>query len=151
MRAPLDRARRDVEAMLAALRLEDREVSLVLCDDRVIHELNRDYRGYDKPTDVLAFALSEAEGFIDVGLLGDIVISLETTARQSVLRRDVPASAALDRELLMLLAHGLLHLLGFDHRDRTEERRMKARTDALMSAAIAARSGKIARDRRANT
>ncbi len=126
------------DRMLAALAMPHAELSIVLCDDRTIHELNRSFRRKDKPTDVLAFAVREviAAGIPDAalpeGVLGDVVISVPTAARQArAARRDV------DEEIAMLLAHGLLHLLGRDHRDRTEERRMTAMTDALRSTTIA--------------
>jgi probable rRNA maturation factor len=126
--------------MLRAMGLEQKELSLVLCDDPTIHALNRDYRHKDKPTDVLAFAMNEGEegtAFFE-GLhshvLGDVVISLETAARQAKEHARAP-----EDELTMLLAHGLLHLLGLDHRDRTEERRMKACTDLLRAAAVTVR------------
>jgi probable rRNA maturation factor len=115
--------------MLAALAMEDAELSVHLCDDRTIHALNRDFRKKDKPTDVLAFAVREARGtVVPAALLGDVVISIETATRQAR-----AASRAVDEEIAMLLAHGLLHLLGDDHRNRREERRMTARTDALRS------------------
>lgn len=117
------------ERMLAAMRLSDRELSILLCDDAVIHALNRDYRKKDKPTDVLAFAMSEGElASMHQHVLGDVVISLDTAARQA---REHARS--LEDEATMLLAHGLLHLLGLDHRNRKEERRMNARTDLLRS------------------
>lgn len=129
MRASDVRAR--AERMLRAMRLEARELSLVLCDDATIHALNRDYRRKNEPTDVLAFAMSEGEGgHLHPHVLGDVVISLDTAARQA---REHARS--LEDEVTMLLAHGLLHLLGLDHRDRTEERRMSARTDLLRAAA----------------
>ena len=119
--------------MLVAMEIADAELSVVLTDDLVIRELNRSYRQKDRPTDVLAFAMREGLYPQHAGaLLGDVVISLETAARQARAR-----ARPLDAEVTMLLAHGLLHLLGFDHRDRTEERRMTARTDALIAAAIA--------------
>lgn len=123
------RVRLVAERMLAALALSHCELSVLLCDDRTIHVLNRDYRQMDKPTDVLAFAMREA-GAPQSHLLGDIVISIDTATRQAA-----DADRPVDDEIDMLLAHGLLHLLGFDHRDRTEERRMVALTDALRSTA----------------
>ncbi len=120
--------------MLVALELTRSELSISLVDDETIHALNRDYRHKDRPTDVLAFAMREGPYAEHAGaLLGDVVISLDTAARQARAH-----ARPLDAEVLMLLAHGLLHLLGFDHRSRTEERRMAARTDALIAAAIAA-------------
>ncbi len=121
--------------MLAALALPRAELSILLCDDATIHELNRTYRHIDRPTDVLAFAIREAgEPTVPSTMLGDVAISIDTAARQArALGRSV------EDEVAMLLAHGVLHLLGHDHRDRTEERRMTARTDALRSVAIARR------------
>lgn len=129
------------ERMLAAMRLEERELSILLCDDPIIHALNRDYRHKDAPTDVLAFAMSEAEvPSMHEHVLGDVVISLDTAARQARAH-----ARSLEDEATMLLAHGLLHLLGLDHRDRREERRMTARTDLLRAAA--SRGGRSRRDR----
>lgn len=117
--------------MLHALRRPKDELSVVLCDDASIHDLNRRYRGKDKPTDVLAFAIQEGEvSGTPSEWLGDIVISIPTAARQGVLHKH-----GREAEIILLLAHGLLHLLGFDHVSLPEERRMKARTDALRSVA----------------
>jgi len=116
--------------MLAALRMPEAQVSILLCDDRVIHALNKEHRGKDRPTDVLAFAMNEGAPVIgDASLLGDIVISLPTAARQAR-----SAKRELSEEALMLLAHGLLHLLGDDHQTDAQERRMTARTDMLRAA-----------------
>jgi probable rRNA maturation factor len=119
------------ERMLRALSLSRAELSVVLCDDTTIHGLNRQHRRKNKPTDVLAFAQREGEevdGPHD--LLGDVVISLDTAARQAAQH-----GRSLWDEVTMLLAHGLLHLIGFDHRTRAEERVMNARTDMLVAAA----------------
>jgi probable rRNA maturation factor len=117
------------ERMLRALRLERAELSVLLCDDETIRELNRDYRNIDRPTDVLAFPQAEGDPAGET-ILGDVVISLPTARRQAE-----KADRTIVSEVTMLLAHGLLHLLGYDHRDRSEERVMKARTDALCAAA----------------
>jgi probable rRNA maturation factor len=116
--------------MLTALALPQAELSILLCDDATIHELNRDYRGKDQPTDVLAFAMGEGEPSPDAGLLGDVVISLETARRQAREQRQT-----IVEQVTWLLAHGLLHLLGFDHQTPEEYRQMAARTDALRAAA----------------
>ncbi len=122
--------RRRAERMLAAIRRPQAELSLLLCDDATIHALNRDYRGKDRPTDVLAFAMQEGEGpALHPDLLGDVVISLETARRQAAGR------CAIVHEVTFLLAHGLLHLLGYDHRDEDERRVMMALTDGLVAAA----------------
>jgi probable rRNA maturation factor len=121
--------------MLRALRLSDAELSIVLCDDRRMRALNRRHRGIDRTTDVLAFALHDGLALIgaDARMLGDVVISLPTAARQARATHKQPVD-----EVRMLLAHGLLHLLGVDLRTRAEERRMSARCDALLAAALAA-------------
>ena len=76
------RLRERADLMLASLGRSQAELSILLCDDAVIHELNRDYRGVDRPTDVLAFAMSEGEGVeLSPDLLGDVVVSLPTAAK----------------------------------------------------------------------
>lgn len=107
-------------------------VALRLTGDPEIRVLNRDYRGKDKPTDVLAFAQQEGPGAPD-GVLGDLVISVDTARRQA--KRGLPA------ELLHLASHVLCHLLGYDHRTDGEEREMNARAAALR--AEARRRGRI--------
>jgi probable rRNA maturation factor len=87
----------------------DSEVSLVFCDDDFIHALNRDYRGKDKPTDVLSFP---QEG--EAGLLGDVIISVPYSERQAEAQ-----SHSREREIEWLFLHGLLHLAGYD--DETDE------------------------------
>lgn len=131
------------ERMLRALSLSKAELSILLCDDATIHVLNRDYRKKDKPTDVLAFAMREGEG-ADPGsdLLGDVVISIDTARRQAAER-----SRTVKSEVTFLLAHGLLHLLGYDHQTDAEERRMNAMTDVLCSA-VSAKPGAKAVDKR---
>jgi len=117
------------EVMLRTLKLARAELSVLLCDDATIHALNRDYRRKDKPTDVLAFALREGkDGHLAGETLGDVVISLETAQRQAADR-----SVATRDEVRMLLAHGLLHLLGWDHRTDAEDRRMRAEVDRLLA------------------
>ena len=118
--------------MLRALSLPQVDLSIVLCDDAVMRSLNRRYRRRDRTTDVLAFAMSEGPPMPTIGAstLGDVVISVPTASRQAR-----SAGKATIDEITMLLAHGLLHLLGFDHRTPDEERRMRARTDALIGAA----------------
>lgn len=100
------------------------EVGLTLAGDEEIHALNRTYRRKDKPTDVLAFAMREGEGGgLHPGILGDVVISVDTAARQ--------AKRGLEAEVLFLWTHGLCHLLGYDHRNDREEAEMNARMRAL--------------------
>lgn len=135
--------------MLRVLKLESAELSLLVCDDRVMRRINRAYRGIDKPTDVLAFALREGMPMAGAGAidapLGDIVIAWPTARRQARAHR-----WSAERETCLLVAHGLLHLLGFDHADRPTERRMMARAHMLMAAALppSAKVDKASRGRR---
>lgn len=125
--------RRIADAMLVELELGHAELSVLLTNDREIHALNLLHREKDKPTDVLSFPLDEgggADGAVSgTRVLGDVVISLDTAARQARGRK---------RELLpevrFLLAHGLLHLLGYDHGDPAEKREMDAMTQRLVRA-----------------
>jgi probable rRNA maturation factor len=119
---------RMVTAAAADEAADDLEVSLRLCTDATIHALNRGYRNIDRPTDVLAFAQRDANGPAHTHhILGDIVISTETAARQA------PAhNKTLYDELLHLTAHGLCHLLGHDHQTDAQEAKMNARMAELL-------------------
>ncbi len=99
----------------------DPEVSIVLCDDAFIRSLNAQYRGKDGPTDVLSFAQE------DPALLGDIVISLPTAARQAE-----AAGWAVENEVILLGVHGLLHLLGHDDETEAGAWEMQAKTEAVL-------------------
>lgn len=115
--------------MLAELGLESAELSVLLTDDAQIQQLNAVHRDKDRPTDVLAFELDESEPDVD-GLLGDVVISLDTASRQAKTRK-----RPLLAEVRFLLAHGLLHLCGYDHATRPEKREMDRLTRRLVRAA----------------
>lgn len=115
--------------LLRAVKEEEADLSLTLVDDAAIRALNREHRGKDKPTDVLSFPLDQHAKKHVKGperLLGDIVISLETARRQAA-----DYDAPLERELERLLIHGLLHLLGHDHHEPGERRRMEAEEQRL--------------------
>jgi probable rRNA maturation factor len=116
-RVDLSRLRRVLRGAAAALGASG-EVTLLLSGDRTVRSLNARYRGKDKPTDVLSFP-----GGGTVGELGDVVISVETAARNTRGSR-----RTLAQELDVLALHGLLHVLGYDHEtddgtmDRLERR-----------------------------
>jgi probable rRNA maturation factor len=119
------RLRARAAAFLAALGRAEAELSVLLVTDRRIRTLNRRWRGKDRATDVLSFPLSEPPG---IGpLLGDVVISLDTAARRAR-AEGRPVSRELDR----YLAHGVLHLLGYDH-ERPEEARVMAAKEAELA------------------
>jgi len=122
---------RRIRAMIRLLQLEKAEVSFVLTDEKRLHELNKIYRGKDRPTDVLAFAMQEGEfGELAGHLLGDVIVSVPTARKQAAERR-IPVVD----EVTMLVAHGLLHLLGWDHDTAAKDRRMRAETARLVAAA----------------
>ena len=114
--------------------IDSYELSLRLTDDQEVQELNRQYRQQDKPTDVLSFAALEtetpqAEDIQSLPLyLGDIVISLDTAQKQA-LSQEHP----LETELAWLAAHGLLHLLGWDHPDEPSLLRMLDQQQQLLA------------------
>ncbi len=117
---------RRIRAMVRALRLAD-EISFVLSDDDHVRALNATYRGKDRTTDVLAFALEEGEFSSFRGsLLGDVIVSVPTAIRQARRARKAPLE-----EITMLLAHGLLHLLGWDHDTKAKDRAMRAEVARL--------------------
>ncbi|MCB9732483.1 MAG: rRNA maturation RNase YbeY [Deltaproteobacteria bacterium] len=121
------------EALLVAEGLEDRELSLVLTDDENIRELNSEWRGEDKPTDVLSFPMDEGEEVVgpEEGLapLGDIVISVETAAIEAG-----KTELDLDGMAVFLLVHGFCHLLGHDHGEPEEAAAMREAEDRLLAA-----------------
>lgn len=106
----------------------DGEVSLTLVGDKQMRELNKDYRGIDKATDVLSFAYLEEEipqeGEVSIG---DIFISIETADRQALEK-----GHDLEKELSVLFVHGILHLFGFDHGNDEEEKEMEELAEKIL-------------------
>jgi probable rRNA maturation factor len=99
------------------------QVVILLADDAQLRDLNRRFRHIDKPTDVLSFE-GEAEASSSacaLGHLGDIALSVERAQRQADEYKH-----AFEREIAYLLTHGVLHLLGYDHEDDADQRRMRA-------------------------
>ncbi len=128
MRLPAIAAR--LERLLKSSGLPDAELSVLFVGDRAMRSLNRQYRGKDETTDVLSFSLREgAFPRIQPDVLGDIVISVPAAARQAA-----EAGHAVGREIDLLLVHGLLHLMGYDHeRGEREARRMQRRERHLLN------------------
>ena len=115
--------------ILHALGLETAELSILITGDVEIRDLNREYRKKDRPTDVLSFPQTD-EGTPPgaAHLLGDVVISVETAARQAE-ENGVAFISELDR----LLIHGVLHLAGYDHEtSAVDAKKMRAKERALM-------------------
>ncbi|MEO0545616.1 MAG: rRNA maturation RNase YbeY [Pseudomonadota bacterium] len=109
-----ERALNAAAAHVADLLPDDPEVSVVFTDDTSIQALNAQWRGMDKPTNVLSFAANDASGPTSP-LLGDIVLALQTIAREAKAQEK-----AFDDHVTHLLVHGFLHLLGHDHLDDEE-------------------------------
>jgi len=116
--------------VLEALEQNTSELSVLLTTDRKIKELNGQYRNLDHPTDVLSFPQdSAAVNEKGIPLLGDVVISVETAARQAE-----EHLLTLDEELALLAIHGILHLRGLDHeRSKKEARQMQQQTRDLFT------------------
>jgi len=117
------------EYVLERQRRPGAQVTVLLVGDRAMRALNRRWRGKDAPTDVLAFSQREGEGGgLHPELLGDVVISVATALRQARENR-----CCLAAELDRLVAHGLLHLLGYEHEgDPAGARAMRRREEALL-------------------
>jgi probable rRNA maturation factor len=121
--------RRSARRLLAGLTLDDAELSVVLVSDAEMQRLNRAWRARDRATDVLSFAQAEGAGGAPAGLLGDVVISLDTARRQA--RR---GGRPLAREAERLLVHGLLHLLGYDHERSARDAAVMRRRERELAA-----------------
>lgn len=107
------------------------EVDLLFVDNETIREMNREYRDKDMATDVLSFPMYEADEEIDDEeeiLFGDIVISLERAQEQCQ-----EYGHSLEREVMYLLVHGLLHLAGYDHMEEEDKKQMRAREEKLLA------------------
>ena len=111
------------ERILQHLGLKGRELSVLLVDDSEIRELNRKYLGRDRPTNVLAFPMEGPQPFP----LGDVVISTETAEREACER-----GVSLEEEMALLLAHGVLHLIGYDHEGDKEEALMRVKEEEIL-------------------
>jgi len=115
------------EAILRHAGQDRGELSVVLMNDRAMRRLNEHYRGKDRTTDVLSFPQASPRGGAEQ-LIGDVVISLQTATRQAKERK-----STLHAEVVRLLVHGIVHLLGYDHeRSPQEARRMGAKESSII-------------------
>ena len=133
---------REVAEQVLVTQCEGRSlnISLVIADDETVHNLNLEYRDLDETTDVLAFPLWEsrgnetpdADGFVlpseEATPVGEIVISYPQAARQA---RE--GKRLIRAEMALLIVHGVLHLLGYDHADAKQENHMWARQDQVLA------------------
>lgn len=118
---------------------ESTEISITFCDNDTIHALNKKWRDVDAPTDVLSFPLFDMAGdhqLTEGILLGDIIISLERAEEQAK-----EFEHSVEREILFLFTHGLLHLLGYDHINSADQQEMRIVEEELLKAVGATRHG----------
>jgi probable rRNA maturation factor len=108
------------------------ELSLIITDDEAIRELNHRFRGVDAPTDVLAFGAGGEEHFVMAPegppYLGDVVISCQRALAQAE-----ELGHTVGEELKLLVIHGILHLLGYDHQGEADARKMRKKEEHIMS------------------
>ena len=112
-------------------KLENAIFNVIIVDNNKIHELNKEYRGIDRVTDVISFALEdekEENTFLNKRILGDIYISVDKAKSQSK-----EYGHSLIRELSFLSVHGLLHLLGYDHIEKEDEKIMFEKQELILA------------------
>ncbi len=127
-RAHVRALKADAAAFLEGMKLSGVNLSLALVRDAEIRRLNREWRDKDKATDVLSFPAGEPlPGDLGPKSLGDVILSLDTARRAAKEHGRTPAS-----ELRRYLAHGLLHLLGYDHHRRADAAKMAAQERRLL-------------------
>jgi probable rRNA maturation factor len=107
-------------------RAERASVSVLLCDNARMQALNKSFRGFDKPTNVLSFPAAASPG--DASFLGDLALGFEICQEEA---RD--AGKSMQDHLTHLVVHGVLHLIGYDHQDDLEAERMETREIAILS------------------
>lgn len=123
--------RKTAKKILDALGCPEGELSLLIVDNAQIQQLNREYLQRDRPTNVLSFAMQEGAGQgVQPQLLGDVVISAERAAADAA-----DAQVSFESELVFLLLHGILHLLGFDHErgSDADARLMEAKEEQIFA------------------
>ena len=127
----LDEVKKFVNFALDYLKLENVVFNIIIIDNEEIHEINKEYRGIDRPTDVISFALEDDDTFIqmDQRILGDIYISIDKAREQAN-----EYGHALLRELCFLTIHGILHLLGYDHMEPEDEKVMFELQERILNA-----------------
>ncbi len=105
---------------LEKLKIDEAIFNIIIVNNDYIHKLNKDYRNIDRETDVITFALEDDQTFNpEVRILGDVYISIDKAKSQSI-----EYGHSLLRELCFLSVHGMLHLLGYDHMNKEDEKIM---------------------------
>lgn len=116
----LDELNEYVNYLFNYMNIKDSVMSIIIVDNEKIHEINKQYRNIDRPTDVISFALEEDETIDEpFKTLGDIYISIDKVYEQAK-----EYNHSVKRELFFLVTHGFLHLLGYDHMTKEDEEEM---------------------------
>ena len=126
----LDELQEFLENVCRDEKLDNVMFNVIIVDNPKIHEINKEYRGIDRETDVISFALEDDKSFnrTDFRILGDIYISLDRVISQSI-----EYGHSFKRELFFLALHGLLHLLGYDHMKKEDEVVMFGKQDEILN------------------
>ena len=105
-------------------------MNVIIIDNEKIHKINKEYRGIDRPTDVISFALEDDKTFVntDFRVLGDIYISIDKVHEQAK-----SYGHSFRRELSFLTVHGILHLLGYDHMEKSDEKIMFGKQEEILN------------------
>jgi probable rRNA maturation factor len=126
-----DLSRKAIDAVLTETReavAPAAEVSLLFCDDEKIQELNKAWRGMDKPTNVLSFPAAQPGAVATAPLLGDIVVAFETVQRESL-----EENKQLSDHVSHMVVHGFLHLLGYDHENEADAEKMESAEQRILA------------------
>lgn len=125
----LNDLRKVIDKTLESEKVSSAIMNVIIIDNERIHEINREYRGIDRPTDVISFALEDDKTFVntDFRVLGDIYISIDKVHEQAK-----TYGHSERRELSFLTVHGVLHLLGFDHMKKEDEVVMFKKQDEIL-------------------
>lgn len=128
----LEDVKRVIDIAIKNQKLNYLEFNIIIVNNEYIHELNRDYRGIDRPTDVITFALEDNKDFVELDhrVLGDIYISIDKAKEQAL-----EYGHCLKREICFLAVHGFLHLLGYDHMKKEDEEVMFSLQEVILNEA----------------
>ena len=121
---------------LDIMKVENAYMSVVIVDNKKIHEINKTYRNVDRPTDVISFAFEDNEGITpnNMRILGEIYLSVEKAKEQA---KEFGHSEK--REICYLSIHGLLHLLGYNHEEDEEKKVMRSLEEKILNECSLAR------------
>ena len=126
----LDSIKDIVDYTLKRENIDNGIMSIIIVDNEIIHKINKEYRGVDRATDVISFALEDDDTFVDIGkrILGDIYISIDKVKEQAK-----SYGHSEKREISFLTVHGTLHLLGYDHMKKEDEEVMFKKQDEILN------------------